>query len=126
MKRTLTTFGFALVALLASAVPSLAQSDIAGEWTMTVEAPDGITYSMVTTIDQDGEDFSGTVVSDVGTITFTDGKIAANEISFVWVIDDGGGDIQRVEVEARVDGDEIAGTMAVAQFGEMPFTGKRE
>lgn len=122
MKRVLFASAVTLVALLALAAPAVAQVDLSGEWAMSVIDADNTPTLATLSIEQSGSGFAGTVASDAGEVDFTGGTISGDSITFVFGYDDGGGEYISAEVEAAVDGDEMAGEVHVVGTGGRPFT----
>lgn len=114
-----------LVAALSLAAPVTAQTDVAGAWTLIVQAPDG-PGEVAAVFVQDGTAVTGTLdIPEVGDAEMSDGLLEDGVLSFLMHVDIEG-QWFTVEAEADVDGDEMVGEFYMAEFGSMPFTGKRK
>ena len=118
----------ALAVLLVSVmfVPAAIAADtakVSGEWTLTVETPNGTgTPSVI--FKQDGEDLTGTYKGRFGESQLK-GTVKGNEIKFSFTISPQGQDLV-VEYSGTVDGDSMKGKAKFGEFGEGNFTGKKK
>lgn len=103
-------------------VTVVAQTDVTGEWTMTIDTEQGLLPATMT-LQQDGEKLTGTLVSDQGTLEF-EGTISGNEVAWVMEVDAGGAFIE-ITIEGTVDGDEMMGTLDLGGYGGGDWTAKR-
>jgi len=123
-KKILTTAGIALLALAVHAAPAMAQANVAGTWTLTLEGPEGAVDATVV-LTQDGTAVTGTIVMDqVDAAELSDGVIEGNTLKFVMFISVQGMDIE-LEATGEVAGDEIDGELYVPDFGGFPFSAVR-
>ena len=112
------------VAMLVFAASASAQANVAGKWTFTVDGPEGPS-AITATMAQDGAAVTGALeIPMFGGAEVSDGTIEGNTLSFLIHLDIEG-QYFTVEVEADVDGDEMAGEFYLAEFGSMPFEGRR-
>ncbi|MBL7857794.1 MAG: amidohydrolase family protein [Cyclobacteriaceae bacterium] len=103
-----------------------AKPEIAGNWTLTTETPQGKSDSNLT-IKKEGSGYSGKISggrlpepSDLQRVELT-----GNSLKFVYAVSMGG-QAMTVTVEATVEGDTLKGTASVGQFGSFPLEGKRD
>ena len=99
-----------------------AQSNVAGDWTMTIDSDQG-SLSATMTFKQDGEKVTGSMPTDQITFEF-EGTISDNKLELVAEIDAGGAFLE-VILEATVDGDEITGTLDFGGYGSGDITATR-
>ena len=99
-----------------------AQSDVAGDWNMTIDSDQG-SLSATMTFKQDGEKVTGSMPTDQITFEF-EGTISDNKLELVAEIDAGGAFLE-VILEATVDGDEITGTLDFGGYGSGDITATR-
>ena len=124
MTRTATCL--ALLALLALTVPASAQVDVTGKWTIEIASPDGTVQQHPIELTQDGSDVTGSVPNPMAGVTETaEGTIEGSTLIFVVDYEMNGQPIT-IEVKAEIDGDAMTGTITMADFGSIPFTGKRD
>lgn len=116
--------GLTLVALLAMTLPVAAQANVAGNWVLTVDAPES-PGDIVAVFAQDGASVTGTLeVPMMGGAEMSEGTVEADTFSFILELDIEGQWIT-IEVEAEVDGDAMAGSFYIAEFGTIPFSAVR-
>lgn len=124
MKKIAKVSGLALIALLAMSMPVAAQANVAGNWTMIVEAPEA-PGEIVAVFAQDGAKVTGTLdVPMVGGAEMSEGMVEEDTFSFLLEVDMEG-QWFTIEVEAEVDGDEMVGEFYIAEFGSIPFSAVR-
>jgi outer membrane receptor protein involved in Fe transport len=95
-----------------------------GNWTYTIESPQG--GGGVLKITKTGDVYSGVIINsrnnrEVALKTVT---VKGNELSFSYE-NSFGGNTMEVTAKGIITGDQFAGTMAVGQFGTFPMNGKR-
>ncbi len=124
MKRITKVAAFCLFALVAVTAPATAQANVAGNWELTVQSPEGPGIIMAT-FTQEGTSVEGTLqVEMVGAAEMSDGMVEENTLSFLMHVDFDG-QWFTIEAEAEIDGDVMTGEFYMAEFGSMPFEGKR-
>lgn len=124
--RYLVLFAAMLVALFVLVIQAVATADtvnIAGDWNLTIETPNG-TGTPTVTFKQDGETLTGTYKGRFGE-TALKGTIKGNEFKFSFTISPQGQDLV-VEYSGTVDGDSMKGKAKFGDMGEGAFTGKRK
>ena len=99
-----------------------AQSNVAGDWNMTIDSDQG-SLSATMTFKQDGEKVTGSMPTDQITFEF-EGTISDNKLELVAEIDAGGAFLE-VTLEATVDGNEITGTLDFGGYGSGDITATR-
>lgn len=124
MKNTLRHIGFALFALLATAVSASAQANVAGTWSITIDAPEA-PGEVIAVFAQDGATVTGAFqVPMAGGSEMTDGKIEGDKLTFVLHVDIEGQWFS-VQCEATVAEDTMEGSFYMSEIGTMPFTARR-
>ena len=124
MNRIAKAAALSLVAALALSAPVAAQVNVAGNWVLTVQGPEG-PADITADFEQDGATVEGTLeIVELGGAEMSDGMVEENTLSFLLHIDFDG-QWFTIEGEADVEGDEMTGEFYMAEFGSMPFTGKR-
>lgn len=111
------------VAIASVVVAAGLKDEVAGKWTLTVDAP-GESVEVLLDLKQDGETVTGTMASSVGggTVskgTFKDKKLTAS------INADIQGSPTELGVEGTVDGDKISGTITAHGLGSFPYSGTR-
>lgn len=113
-----------LVVLFVSSIgvgAAIAQTAVAGNWTIEVDSPQGLTkVGLVLAVD--GEVLKGTMSSDTGETTFT-GTAKDGAIKFTFDYAGPQGAVT-ITTTGTVSGDEIKGEMDYG-MGVAPFVGKR-
>jgi hypothetical protein len=117
------TLLFAAILLVASATVSVAQSPIAGDWTLTFNTPGG-TREATASFKVDGENVTGTMNSAEGGQTAMSGTAKGNTFSVTMEVTTPNG-VFNVGLSGEVDGDAMKGVMDYGQ-GTGDFTGKRK
>jgi hypothetical protein len=100
-----------------------ATAQAGGTWNITTQSPQG-TMQGTLTINQNGDSFEGTMTSEFGTATISNGEINGRSISWSISINAGPQPIT-VTYEGQVDGDRITGRATAGEFGTFPFTAQR-
>lgn len=118
-RRTFVVAALAIAAVVA--VPS-AQVNLAGDWVLTIDSPQGIIDSDAT-FAVDGDFVSGYFSGPTGEATVT-GKLDGSTLTLDFSITTGQG-IFDVKMTADVDGDEMKGVMDFG-MGTADFTGRRK
>jgi redox-regulated HSP33 family molecular chaperone len=123
-KKIITFAGIALLALAVQVAPAMAQANVAGAWTLTLEGPEGPVDTAIV-LTQDGATVSGTIEMDqVDYAELSDGMIEGNTLTFMLIISVQGQEIA-LEATGEVDGDTIEGELYVPDFGGFPFSAVR-
>ena len=117
--RLVVALGVVAAALVVSVT---AQSNVAGDWNMTIDSDQG-SLSATMTFKQDGEKVTGSMPTDQITFEF-EGTISDNKLELVAEIDAGGAFLE-VTLEATVDGNEITGTLDFGGYGSGDITATR-
>jgi autotransporter translocation and assembly factor TamB len=119
-----------LLAVVLFAAPAVAQDaakaakvDITGQWTMTVESPQG-QMTITANYKQEGETLTGNHVSEMGEAPLK-GTVKGNEMNYTLTMDMGGQQFSIVH-KGKVDGDTITGTAELGDMGNMSFVAKRK
>lgn len=95
-----------------------------GNWTYTIESPQG--GGGVLKITKTGDTFSGVIVNSRNNkeVALKSVSVKGNELSFSYE-NSFGGNTMEVTAKGIITGDQFAGTMAIGQFGSFPMTAKR-
>ena len=117
--RLAVALGVVAAALVVSVT---AQSNVAGDWNMTIDSDQG-SLSATMTFKQDGEKVTGSMPTDQITFEF-EGTISDNKLELVAEIDAGGAFLE-VTLEATVDGNEITGPLDFGGYGGGDITATR-
>ncbi|HKB14356.1 MAG TPA: hypothetical protein VKD69_27010 [Vicinamibacterales bacterium] len=110
-----------LTAVTASAQPP-AQTDVTGDWDITINSPQGANTSKVT-LKQDAEKLDGLFKSPAGELAFK-GTVDGDEVKFTFTINFQGMPLD-VRMNGKVAGDTIAGKADFGGFAEGDWTAKR-
>jgi len=102
--------------------PAANEANIGGVYSINIEIP-GQALSATLSFFQSGSAFTGTMVSQLGTTPFSDGRVSGNNFTFSGVVQFGGANLD-VTVSGRVSGNEISGTVTTPQ-GPANFTGTK-
>ena len=97
-------------------------ADVDGTWNCTMTSPMGA-GSVTLTLRTEGSSLSGTLVSDQGTMEFTDGTVDGNELS--WTVSVQQPMPIQIETTETIDGDTLNGTSKLGSFGTAQLTGTR-
>jgi hypothetical protein len=117
-----------LLAIAASiAAPAFAQEpaprpNIAGDWDVTVQSPQG-TNTVLVTLKQDGEKVDGLFKSPLGELPFT-GTLVGNELKFNFSFPVDGQPLL-ITMTGKIDGEAIAGKADFGGFAEGDWSAKR-
>ena len=128
-KPTRLLFAFLAITALAISLPARTQTadakpaNVAGEWSLTVEGPNG-TGTPSVTFKQDGANLTGTYKGRFGESPLK-GTVKGNDINFVATINAQGQEIPLTYAGA-VDGDAMKGKVKFGEMGEGTFTGKKK
>jgi imidazolonepropionase-like amidohydrolase len=97
--------------------------DASGEWTLNVETPGGA-QSVRMTLRRDGEMFAGTLVSPMGNVELSNGRVDGNQIRVTGNADMGGQSVQ-MTITGTIEGDTMRGAVVLGSMGSFDFTGSR-
>lgn len=97
--------------------------DASGEWTLNVETPGGA-QSVRMTLHKDGEMFAGTLVSPMGNVELSNGRVDGNQIRVTGNADMGGQSVQ-MTITGTIEGDTMRGAVVLGSMGSFDFTGSR-
>jgi len=111
----------ALSLLVAS--PVFAQTDINGDWDVTVTSPQGTNTTPVT-FKQEGGKVSGMFKSPQGTLPFEGGTMTGSDLKFTFTLNAQGMELP-ITLTGKVDGATIAGKADFGGFAEGDWSAKR-
>jgi hypothetical protein len=94
-----------------------------GKWSFVVDGPSG-QIPLSVELKQSGTDFSGTMASDVGSGVFEKGKIEGTSVTALLRADIQGQPTE-VQVEAKLEGEKLSGTLNVPGLGIFSFSAAR-
>ena len=112
-----------LALTLLTASPVFAQTDITGDWDVTVVSPQGPNTTPVT-FKQEGDKVSGMFKSPQGTLPFDSGKITGNDLTFTFTISFQGNSLP-ITLTGKVDGASMAGAADFGGFAQGEWSAKR-
>ena len=98
-------------------------AQVAGSWTMTVSGPQGPMTSTMT-LTQTGDALDGSIVSELGTSTISDGRVNGRNVSWQASFQIGG-ERTTVTFEAEVDGNRMTGRARAGEMAPMTFTAEK-
>lgn len=110
-------------ALLLFAAPSYAQTNVAGEWEVTIVSPQGSNTSHVT-FKQDGEKVSGLFKSPAGELPFEGGMLTGDELKFIFNVPFQGMSLE-ITLTGKVEGSSIAGKASFGGLAEGDWSAKK-
>jgi hypothetical protein len=95
-----------------------------GNWTYTIESPQG--GGGILKITKTGEVFSGVIINSRNNreVALKSVTVNGNELSFSYE-NSFGGNTMEVTAKGIITGDQLVGTMTVGQFGSFPMNAKR-
>jgi hypothetical protein len=111
-----------LVLGVLAAAPAFAQTNIAGDWDVTINSPQGSNTTRVT-FKQDAGKVNGLFKSPAGELPFT-GTMDGDELKFTFTINFQGMPLD-IKMTGKADGDAIAGKADFGGFAEGDWTAKR-
>ena len=118
MKRALTVA--ALVA--ACSIPGLgAQEEVSGSWAMVITNPLGLTNDVPLTLEQDGEELTGSAGD-----TPLRGTVEGNAITMAYDVPETQVGPMTLTFEGTVDGDSMEGAVTFGHFASGTWTAARE
>jgi hypothetical protein len=111
----------ALSLLIAS--PVFAQTDITGDWDVTVNSPQGSNTTPVT-FKQEAGKVSGMFKSPQGTLPFEGGTMAGNDLKFTFTVNVQGMELP-ITLTGKVEGETMTGKADFGGFAEGDWSAKR-
>jgi hypothetical protein len=120
MTRVKSTF-FALALL--TAAPAFAQTNVTGDWDVTITSPQGPNTSLVS-FKQEGDKVSGMFKSPAGELPFSGGTMTGNELKFVFTINTQGMELP-ITLTGKLEGATMVGKADFGGFAEGDWTAKR-
>lgn len=111
------------LSLLLTASPVFAQTNITGDWDVTVVSPQGTNTTPVT-FKQEGDKVSGLFKSPQGTLPFEGGKLTGDDLTFTFTITTQGMQLP-ITLTGKVVGDAITGKADFGGFAEGEWNAKR-
>ncbi len=116
----------AAVAFLVSAPADVvAQADLSGMWTLTIQSPDGGDQPLPITIVQDGNELTATgEAPEIGTIEMK-GMLDGSDIRFEWTLNIEGMELAITFMGTVADDGTMAGTADFGGFASGDWTAKR-
>jgi hypothetical protein len=115
-------FAVALIVLLGFTTPARAQSDLAGNWLLSFNTPNGM-IDADAVFKVDGDKLTGTLSSTAGE-TKLDGTVKEKTFTFSFEVPTQQGNLT-VTISGEQDGDTLKGTFDFGQ-GTGDWTGKRK
>lgn len=97
--------------------------NIEGKWNLTANAGSNVIEAMLD-LKQNGADFNGTISSMHAGGTIEKGKISGSDVTATLNVETQG-DALRLQLEGKVEGDKITGTMSAPGFPPITFTATR-
>lgn len=109
----------------AIATPLVGQQtlNVAGKWEFTSEGPRGTQTSTIT-FEQDGTVLKGTMETQRGAVSFENGSVEGNKITFT-IVRGMGDRTFEMTYTGTVEGDTMTGTMTNPRGGDVPWTAKK-
>jgi hypothetical protein len=120
-RRKLCVLALAIVG--SAPMAAFAQTDVSGDWLVTIESPQGpVTIDL--TMKQAGEALTGTVTSPMGSVDFK-GKVLKEALNVSYTMNVQGNSIE-ITMTGTVAGDAITGRVDFGGLGEVPWAAKRK
>jgi hypothetical protein len=110
------------VALAAGVATAFAQNDVSGDWTLTINGPQGVVDTDAN-FKQDGEKVTGTFSGPTGEAAVA-GTMNGSTLSLAFNVDTPQGPID-IKISAEVSGPEMKGILDFG-MGTADFTGKKK
>jgi hypothetical protein len=117
----LTSTLLALALFIAS--PVFAQTNVTGDWDVTVVSPQGTNTTPVT-FKQEGDKVSGVFKSPQGTLPFEGGTVTGSELKFTFTINAQGMQLP-ITLTGKIEGETITGKADFGGFAEGDWSAKR-
>ena len=98
-------------------------AQVAGTWTLTVNGPQGAMTSTLT-LTQTADALDGSMQSEFGTATISEGRVNGRNVSWQASFQLGG-ERTTVNFEAEAEGNRMTGRLRAGEMGTMTFTAER-
>ena len=98
-------------------------AQVAGTWTMTVNAPQGAMTSTMT-LTQTNDAIDGNMISELGTAAISEGHVSGRNVTWSASFQMNG-ERTTVNFEAEVDGNRMTGRLRAGEMGPMTFTAEK-
>jgi hypothetical protein len=98
-------------------------ADLTGNWFVKIEGQ--MNFELKMTIKQEGNNFTGQLISSMGNMDFEDGFISGNSITFSTSAPIGG-QSTAIEISGEYKEGKIVGTISIGSFGDSSFTATPE
>lgn len=102
---------------------AFAQTNVAGDWDVTLQSPQG-TNTVLVTFKQDGEKVSGIFKSPQGELPFEGGTLTGNDLKFAFTVNFQGNALI-IALTGKVDGATMTGKADFGGFAEGDWSAKR-
>jgi hypothetical protein len=112
-----------LALFLLTTAPAFAQTNVAGDWDVTVTSPQGPNTTLVT-FKQDGEKVSGIFKSSQGELPFEGGTLTGSDLKFTFTITTQGMQLP-ITLTGKVEGATMTGKADFGGFAEGDWTATR-
>jgi hypothetical protein len=104
--------------------PGGEMAQVAGTWTMTVNAPQGAMTSTMT-LTQTSDAIDGNMISEFGTSVIAEGRVNGRTVTWSASFQMGN-ERTTVNFEAEVEGNRMTGRLRAGEMGTMTFTAERK
>lgn len=98
-------------------------AQVAGTWAVAISSPQGEMPSTLT-LTQSGDAIDGSMTSQFGTVSISEGRVQGRTLTFSMAMTVGGQSLQ-MTAEAEVDGNRMTGRLRTGEMGTMTFTAER-
>jgi len=98
-------------------------AQVGGTWAMAVSSPQGEVATTLT-LTQSGDALDGSMTSQFGTVSISDGRVQGRNVTFSLAMTIGGQTLQ-MTAEGEVDGNRMTGRIRGAEMANMNFTAER-
>ena len=109
--------------VLLAAAPVFAQTNVTGDWDVTINSPQGANTIHVT-LTQDGEQLSGVLKGQAGELPFQNGSVVADDLKFSFTLPIQGTPLE-ITMTGKVKETTIEGKAEFGGFGEGDWVAKR-
>jgi imidazolonepropionase-like amidohydrolase len=99
-------------------------AQVAGTWTMTVNAPQGAMTATMT-LTQTNDAIDGNMISELGTAAISEGRVSGRNVTWSASFQMNG-ERTTVNFEAEVDGNRMTGRLRAGEMGTMTFTAEKK